>query len=365
MKPDFQEIVDQFNFEGNFLSAEPHGLGHINDTYIATFKTNGSPRQYILQRINHHVFRDPEGLMSNIQAVTSHLQQKISSMGGDPKRETLTLIPAVDGNYYIRTDEGDYWRGYLFINNARTYESIENPGHVYHAGLAFGNFQKLLSDFSSEKLIETIPDFHNTRKRYEAFLESVENDAMNRAKSSNAEVEFVKQRVTDTSVLVDKLRNGELPERITHNDTKFNNVMIDNETGAGVCVIDLDTVMPGLSLYDFGDAIRTLANPATEDERDLSQVKFDLQIFDIYTHGYLDSVSEELTPQEIDYLPFSASLMTLECGIRFLTDHLQGDQYFKISREDHNLDRCRTQFKMVADMEEQLDAMQSTVEKYR
>jgi Ser/Thr protein kinase RdoA (MazF antagonist) len=365
MKPDFDRIVDQFNFEGEFATAEPYGIGHINDTYIANFAINGSSRRYILQRINHHVFRDPPGLMSNIEAVTTHLRQKIISAGGDPERETLTLIPTVDGNSFIQTDQGEYWRGYLFINNARTYESIENPDHVFHAASAFGNFQKLLSDYPSENLIETIPDFHNTSKRFKAFTESVEKDELNRGRLSKEEIEFVMQRVSDTSILVEKIEKGELPERITHNDTKFNNVMIDNETGTGVCVIDLDTVMPGLSLYDFGDAIRTLANPAAEDERDLSLVNFDFQVFDLYTHGYLDAVGNELTSQEKDYLAFSAILMTLECGIRFLTDHLQGDKYFKIHREDHNLDRCRTQFKLVLDMETHFDEMQRIVEKYR
>jgi hypothetical protein len=271
----------------------------------------------------------------------------------------------VDEKFYIRTEEGDYWRGYLFINNARTYESVENLDHVYHAAKAFGNFQNLLSDYPSENLFVTIPDFHNTQKRFGTFVESVEKDELNRARLSKPEIEFVTQRVKDTSVLVDKLRKGELPERITHNDTKFNNVMIDNDTGAGVCVIDLDTVMPGLSLYDFGDAIRSLANPAAEDERDLSLVNFDLQRFDYYTRGYLDAVGEVLTPEEIKNLPFSAILMTLECGMRFLTDHLQGDIYYKIQRKNQNLDRCRTQFKMVADMEEQFDDMVRIVEGYR
>jgi hypothetical protein len=365
MKPDFQEIVQEFDFKGDFSSAESYGEGHINDTYIANFKVNGSTQRYILQRINHHVFRDPEGLMSNIQDVTAHLRGKIKIAGGDPKRESLTLIPTVDEKFYIRTEEGDYWRGYLFINNARTYESVENLDHVYHAAKAFGNFQNLLSDYPSENLFVTIPDFHNTQKRFGTFVESVEKDELNRARLSKPEIEFVTQRVKDTSVLVDKLRKGELPERITHNDTKFNNVMIDNDTGAGVCVIDLDTVMPGLSLYDFGDAIRSLANPAAEDERDLSLVNFDLQRFDYYTRGYLDAVGEVLTPEEIKNLPFSAILMTLECGMRFLTDHLQGDIYYKIQRKNQNLDRCRTQFKMVADMEEQFDDMVRIVEGYR
>jgi hypothetical protein len=365
MKPNFQEIIRHFKFEGEFSSANPYGEGHINDTYLAVFEENGAIHQYILQRINHNIFLNPEGLMHNIEVVTSHLSRKIKTNGGDPRRETLTLIPTVDGNSYIRSEEGNYWRGYLFINDARTFEVVENLDHVYHAAVAFGNFQNLLSDYPSEQLIETIPDFHNTRVRFETFIEAVESDDLNRALSAKPEIDFLMQRAKDTSVLVDMLERGELPERITHNDTKFNNVMIDNETGVGVCVIDLDTVMPGLSLFDFGDAIRSLANPAAEDERDLSLVQFDLEIFDMYTKGYLEVVGDVLTPAEIRHLPFSAVLMTLESGMRFLTDHLHGDEYFKIHRENQNLDRCRTQFKMVEDMELRYDQMAGIVEKYR
>jgi hypothetical protein len=365
MKPNIQEIVRRFRLEGDFSSVKPYGVGHINDTYLAIFKANGSIQRYILQRINHNVFLNPEGLMRNIEAVTSHLSKKIESFGGDPRRETLTLIPTVDDNCYLLTEEGDYWRGYLFIDNASTYEIVESLDHVFNAAKAFGNFQNLLSDYPSNQLIETIPNFHNTRVRLETFIEAVDNDDMNRASSSKPEIEFVQQRVKEASVLVDMFEQGELPERITHNDTKFNNVMIDNETGEGVCVIDLDTVMPGLSLYDFGDAIRTLTNPASEDERDLSLVQVDLEIFDYYTHGYLDAVGDVLTPMEIKHLPFAAILMTLECGMRFLTDHLQGDKYFKIHRDNQNLDRCRTQFKLVEGMELEFDHMERIVDKYR
>jgi hypothetical protein len=303
--------------------------------------------------------------MCNIKAVTRHLRQKILAAGGDPQRETLTLIPTRDENSYFRTEEGDYWRGYIFINNARTYECVENIDHVYHAAKAFGNFQKLLSDYPPGELIETIPNFHNTRKRFETFLEVLEKDECDRAGSARPEIEFVLSRKSDVSVLVDKLEKGELPERITHNDTKFNNVLIDDATGKGVCVIDLDTVMPGLALYDYGDAIRSLANTAAEDERDLSLVNFDLRIFDYFTRGYMDSIGEVLTPQEAAYLSFSAILMTFECGMRFLTDHLQGDQYFKIHRSGQNLDRCRTQFKLVADMENRLEEMERIAAQYR
>jgi thiamine kinase-like enzyme len=365
MEPDFKDIVQQFTFEGDFSSAISYGTGHINDTYIASFDDSGSTRRFILQRINHHIFLNPEGMMKNIEAVTAHLGRKIEIAGGDPQRESLTLIPTIDGNSFLLTEQGDYWRGYLFINNARTYEIVENLDHVYSAGQAFGNFQSLLSDYPSEKLIETIPNFHHTGKRYQAFVEAVEKDERKRVNSCESDIDFVYQRGNDTSALVDMLTQGELPERITHNDTKFNNVMIDNESGEGVCVIDLDTVMPGLSLYDFGDAIRSLANSAAEDEPDLTKVNFDLDIYDRYTRGYLDAVGNLLTEAEIENMPFSAILMTLECGMRFLTDHLQGDTYFKINRENHNLDRCRTQFKMVADMEEQFDEMVRIVDKYQ
>ena len=359
------KVVNQFQFVGSLSKAELIGTGHINDTFLVEFNKNGSMKCYILQRINLHVFRNPEGMMGNIEAVTSHLRHKIKSSGGDPEREALSLIPTINGDSYCLTEEGEYWRGYLFISNARTYEIIENVDHAYHAGAAFGKFLRWLSDYPAHNLIETIPDFHHTRKRFETFVAAADKDELNRAHLVKDEIKFVLQREKEVSILVDAHASGELPLRITHNDTKFNNVMIDDESGAGVCVIDLDTVMPGLSLYDFGDAIRTLANPAAEDEADLSLVNFDLQIFDLYTHGYLDAVGNVLTSQEKDHLAFSAILMTLECGMRFLTDHLQGDEYFKIYREDHNLDRCRTQFKLVADMETHFDEMQKIVEKYR
>lgn len=365
MMTDFNEIVRHFEFKGDFSSAEQHVVGHINDTYLARFTEQDLTNYYILQRINHQVFQDPEGLMSNIQAVTQHLRQKINFVGGDPERETLTLIPSRDGNFFIRTDAGDYWRGYNYIDNARTYEAAENIEQVYQAARTFGNFQNLLIDYPSEELIETIPDFHNTRKRFENFLDALEKDELNRAQSSRPEIEFVLKREKYVSVLVDELEAGQLPERVTHNDTKFNNVLIDDQTGAGVCVIDLDTVMPGLTLYDFGDAIRSLSNSAAEDECDLAKVRFDLQVFDVFTRGYLESVGGMLNSREKDYLPLSAVMMTLECGTRFLTDYLLGDQYFKIQRVSQNLDRCRTQFKLVADMENQFDAMQKIVEKYR
>ena len=366
MAPGFSAIVGQFQFEGEFVEASPYGFGHINDTYAARFRQgNGAVRRYILQRINHNVFKKPEELMQNVAAVTAHLRQKIVAAGGDPDRETLTLISTVDGATFYRAPDGNYWRAYVFIEGARTYQVIESLEHVYNGARALGNFQRLLSDFPAERLYETIPGFHHTARRFAAFVAAVERDVVNRARSVGPEITFVIQRADETSVLVDMLERGELPQRVTHNDTKFNNVMIDDQTGEGVCVIDLDTVMPGLSLYDFGDAVRSGANSAAEDERDLAKIHVDLEVFDRFAHGYLDAARDFLTPTELDYLPFSARLMTLECGMRFLADYLSGDVYFKIHRENQNLDRCRTQFKIVADMEEKHERMQAIVDKYR
>jgi hypothetical protein len=365
MNTDLKDIIPNFQFEGVFVSASIYGSGHIHDTYVVVFHTGGDPRRYILQRINHYVFRDPEGVMRNIQLVTTHLRRKIIAAGGDPQRETLNLIPTRDGNIYYRTDAGDYWRGYAFIEGARTYDFAGNPDYVYNAAKAFGNFQNMLSDLPSEQLVETIPNFHHTGLRYQTFLVAVDNDVAKRARFCQPEIDFVNKRAEMTSILTDMLANAEVPERVTHNDTKFNNVMIDDQTGEGICIVDLDTVMPGLSLYDFGDAIRSIANTAAEDETDLSRVNFDREVYRYYSHGYLDAAGEILTHREIEQMPFSAILMTLECGIRFLTDHLQGDNYYKIHRQNHNLDRCRTQFKLVCDMEEQFDLMTEIIEKYR
>jgi Ser/Thr protein kinase RdoA (MazF antagonist) len=366
MKPDFRAIVAQFTFEGEFLEAQRCGIGHINGTYAARFrKTDGTVHRYILQRINHEVFKRPEELMHNIEKVTVHLRKKIIAAGGDPERETLNLVPTVDGRAFYKTAEGDYWRAYIFIEGAQTYQVVAHLDHFYNAGKAFGKFQQLVSDFPAEQLYETIPDFHHTPKRFDAFVRSVESDARNRAQAARAEIEFVQQRAEEMPVLVDLLSRGELPRRITHNDTKFNNVMIDDETGEGICVVDLDTVMPGLPLYDFGDAIRSGANPAAEDEPDLAKVCMDLDLYESFARGYLETARDFLTPTEIAYLPFSARLMTLECGMRFLADYLDGDVYFGIHRPGHNLDRCRAQFKMVQDMEEKFEQMVRIVERYR
>jgi len=365
MISDIPEVVNNFQFKGKFLEANPYGFGHINDTYSAWFRnSNGVGHRYLLQRINHNVFKKPAELMQNIERVTTHLQKKIIAAGGNPERETLNLIPTTGDKSFYVTSTGNYWRAYIFVEDALAYQVVENPDHIYNAAKAFGKFQKFLSDFPAGQLHDTIPNFHHTAKRLEAFTAAVAKDTENRAGRVKPEIEFVAQHADEVPVLVKLFEQGQLPRRVTHNDTKFNNVMIDEATQEGLCVIDLDTVMPGLSLYDFGDSVRTGAATAAEDEQDLSKVGIGLEIFERLTHGYLEVARDVLTPAEIEYLPFSARLMTLECGIRFLTDYLSGDVYFKIHREHHNLDRARTQFKMVKDMESKFDRMTDIVGKY-
>ncbi|MBN1874056.1 MAG: aminoglycoside phosphotransferase family protein [Anaerolineae bacterium] len=365
MEFNLSEIVKHFQLDGQFVDAKLYGFGHINDTYEVCLKNGADTMQhYVLQRINHHVFKDPEKVMHNVIAVIAHLRNKIIAEGGDPDRETLNIIPTANGKTLYRTEDGYYWRAYVFITGAQSYQVVENLTQVYHAGRAFGRFQYLLCDFPTDQLFETIPDFHHTRKRFDTFVEAVEKDVQNRARTVRSEIAFVEQRVHDTTVLIDLLEQGELPLRVTHNDTKFNNVMLDERTSEGVCVIDLDTVMPGLSLYDFGDFVRSAANPAMEDEPDVSKVYLDLEIFRHLTRGYMEEARSFLTPLEIDYLPFSAKLIALELGMRFLTDHLNGDTYFKVHRVNHNLDRCRTQFKLVCDIEENFQRMTEIVAQY-
>ena len=362
--PELDRICSAFQCPGTWISSCPIPSGHINDTYCSEFEDAGRRVKYVNQRINHLVFREPESLMENIDRVTRFARERIVAAGGDPARETLTIVPTRDGRTFHRTPEGTYWRMFLFIDGARTYDRVEDVRHVYAASKAFGNFQKMLASLPGGRLHETIPDFHHTRKRYQAFLAAVEHDPVGRAAGVGPEIAFVQAREKDCGVVVDGLAAGRIPERVTHNDTKLNNVMIDNRTGQGICVIDLDTVMPGSVLYDFGDSVRLGAATAAEDERDLAKVGFDIAMFDRLAAGYLDATRDFLTPAETELLAFSAKLLTLECGIRFLTDHLKGDVYFKIHRPGHNLDRARTQFKMVDEMESQTPAMEAVVKRY-
>ena len=357
--------IDAYAFPGEYAGVLPYGCGHINDTYaVYTQLPEGGEKRYLLQKINKNVFKKPDELMKNIVGITAYLRQSILKSGGDPERETINLIKTAKGKDYFVDEEDEYWRCYQFIEDTLTLQIVEEPQDMFEAARVFGSFQRRLAGYPADTLFETIPGFHDTRNRFEQFRKAVEEDVLNRAGSVKDEIEFVFRRQNEVGLLVDLAQKGELPIRVTHNDTKLNNVLMDKNTKKGICAVDLDTVMPGLSLYDFGDAIRFGANTAAEDEKDLSKVWMEESLFEAYAKGYLQEAGSSLTDKEIELLPAGAKLMTFECGIRFLTDYLQGDTYFKIHRENHNLDRCRTQFKLVSDMEKKWDAMHAIVKKY-
>ena len=323
------EAIANFDYEGKLLSKEPFGSGHINDTYLLKYEISEMGiLKVILQRMNREIFTNPVELMENVVGVTTFLRKKIIENGGDPERETLNVIPAKDGKPYYVDSKGEYWRSYVYITDASSYDQVEKPEDFYESAVAFGHFQRMLADYPAETLNETIKGFHDTRARFQVFKDTVAKDVCGRA----AEV--------------------------------LNNIMIDDKTGKGICVIDLDTVMPGLAMNDFGDSIRFGASTAAEDETDLSKVSCSMDLFEIYVKGFLEGCDGKLTKKEVELLPMGAKVMTFECGMRFLTDYLDGDHYFKIHREKHNLDRCRTQFKLVADMEKKWDIMQEIVAKY-
>ena len=360
------EAINSFEYEGKLLSWQPYGSGHINDTYLLVFEIGKMGRmKVILQRMNKEIFTNPEELMENVVGVTSYLRGKIIENGGDPDRETLNLIPAKDGKQYFVDSQGEYWRSYIFITDATSYDQVEKPEDFYESAVAFGHFQRLLADYPAETLHETIKGFHDTKARFQVFKEAVEKDVCGRAADVQKEIDFVLAHEDVANVFGDLQAKGEIPLRVTHNDTKLNNIMIDNITGKGICVIDLDTVMPGLAMNDFGDSIRFGASTAAEDEQDLSKVSCSMELFEIYVKGFLEGCGGRLTQREVELLPMGAKVMTFECGMRFLTDYLEGDHYFKIHREGHNLDRCRTQFKLVEDMEAKWDTMQEIVKKYQ
>lgn len=366
LKHDLTKIVPFFRFRGKFVGAEPWGSGHINDTYRLKIEQGGRDLYYIIQRINNKVFPHVPEMMHNIERVTKHLRKKIEAIpGGDYSREALCLVYTLDDKPYYLDPEGNYWRVYVFVENASTMDYVSSPSQAYEAARAFGKFQCMLQDLPGEPLFEVIPGFHHTPKRFEKFLKALEADALGRAASARSEIDFALARRESTSVVVDMLASGQLPGRVTHNDTKINNVMLNDSDGRGICVIDLDTVMPGSVLYDFGDEVRTSTVNAAEDEKDLSKVRFSLEYFSELVRGYLESAGDFLTPDEIRLLSFSGRLITFEIGLRFLTDYLEGDVYFKVHREGHNLDRCRTQFEMVRQMEELRDDMEAIVAKYQ
>lgn len=346
------DILSRFALDTAAVTCDRYGCGHINETYLTV---TGSGRRYILQKINHHIFRDVPGLMGNISAVTGYLRERAE----DP-RGVMTLVPTLEGGTYLSHADGSFWRVYDFVEGSLCLQAPETPEDFYESAVAFGSFQQQLKDFPAATLCEVIPNFHNTVDRYRLFREALEADAFGRAREVQPEIAFVLAREAEAATLVDLLAQGRLPLRVTHNDTKLNNVMLDAATRKPLCVIDLDTVMPGLSLYDFGDSIRFGAATAAEDEKDLSKMEMDLSLFETYTRGFL-SACPGLTDTEREMLPMGAKLMTLECGVRFLTDYLSGDVYFNTHYAGQNLDRARTQFKLVADMEEKWDRMAQIV----
>lgn len=354
-----ESIVNQFKVVGDVIEVRPYGNGLINGTYLITCFDGDNKNRYILQMINSNVFKQPEHVMENILKVTDFLRKKVET-----SREVLTVVHTRDDGYYRYDNDGHLWRMYEFIEDSICLDRPEFLEDFYQAGLAFGKFQRYLSDFSPECLHETIPDFHNTPKRYENFLKAVEQDKMGRAKDVADEIEFVKARKDFYSVLIDSNKKGELSVRVSHNDTKMNNVMLDYDSRRALCVIDLDTIMPGFSVTDFGDAIRFGASTAAEDEKDLSKVWLDINLFEIYTKGFIKGCGGQLPKSEIMLLPEGAKMMTIECGMRFLTDYLEGDTYFKTDYSEHNLVRFRTHMKLVLDMEEKWDKMKRIVTRF-
>ncbi len=352
------EIIEQFSIKGEYIGSYVINDGHINDTFVVEFEDElCNISSYLLQVINTNIFKEPDKLMENIVGVTSYLRKIVKSNGGDVERETLRVFPAKDGRPYYCDSEGKCWRCYNFIKDAYTCQLIDDPKVFYNSAKAFGRFQRMLADYPIDTLHTTIPDFHDTVKRFEALEAAVQKNAAGRVHTVERELGFAFARKSDAGKLLELLNKNKLPLRVTHNDTKLNNVMFDKTTNEGICVVDLDTVMPGLSLYDFGDSIRFGANTADENERDIEKVSLSLELYEMYTKGYLEAAGNSLCKNEVDNLAFSSKLMTYECGIRFLTDYINGDTYFKINNPDDNLVRCHTQFALVADIERKLDKM--------
>ena len=353
MEPILQQVLSSFALEGRPSSCERYGCGHINETYLVTEDTG---RRYILQKLSNRAFPDIAGLQENVAAVTRHLHSKTENPYG-----ALTLIPTKDGKTWVHLGENSDWRLYDYVEGSICLQAPECPEDFYQSAIAFGTFQQQLSDFPAETLHETIKNFHNTPDRYRLFREALARDPLGRAASVQPEIDFALAHEEIGGQLTAMRKAGELPLRVTHNDTKLNNVMLDAKTRTPLCVIDLDTTMPGLSAYDFGDSIRFGAATAAEDEKDLSKMTIDLDLYRIFTRGFL-TACPGLTENERKALPLGALTMTLECGIRFLTDYLDGDHYFGIHYPEHNLDRARTQFKLVSEMEKHWDAMAKIVE---
>jgi hypothetical protein len=357
-------IIANFQHSGTFTRAYPYGSGHINDTYkVETLEDN--QHNYILQRINHNVFKDVPGLMENVERVTKHIRTKLDKIeDSNPEREALTVIPAQDGQSYFKDEEGNFWRMYIFIWDNRSYDLVDSPEKAYEGGKMFGKFQAMLADLPGKPLNETIPNFHNIEWRLDTFEEILQEDTVGRASGIPDEIKFVRDRAEEMKTILNLGREGKIPLRITHNDTKFNNVLLDQDD-KGLCVIDLDTVMPGYVHYDFGDSIRTSTNTGAEDEADLSKVEMDIRLFEAYARGFLEQTKDTLNDVEIDHLAFAGKLFPFIIGLRFLTDYVDGDNYFKIKHDGHNLQRSRAQFKLLQSMERQYEEMKSIIEKLR
>jgi Ser/Thr protein kinase RdoA (MazF antagonist) len=359
-----KEISKKFQIYGEILHAETFKIGHINETYSATYSQGGTRVRYIHQKVNKNVFKNPGAVMRNVMRVTTHILKKLEIQDvRHLTRRCLIVIPTRDGRSFYQTDEGEVWRTFVFIEGVETFEAVQSPEQAFQAGRAFGEFQRLLVDLPGERLFETIPDFHNTRKRVGALQQAIQKDHNNRARDAREEIEFARQHEAIADVILKAMAKKKIPERITHNDTKFNNVMLDVLTGESMCVVDLDTVMPGCALYDFGDMVRATTSSTLEDELDLSKVKMQMPMFKKLAEGYLSSAGQFLSKAEKSYIALSGKLISFELGVRFLTDYLSGDNYFRIHRPAHNLDRCRTQFKLVESIERQEDAMQAYVNK--
>lgn len=361
-----REIANRFAVRGDFLGVDQIESGHINSTYCVSFRRrNGATRRVIIQSINSHVFPRPHEVMANVEKVTQHINERVLRVRKDLGGQTLNLLPTREGGFWFDDVDGTVWRCYNCIEGCVTYDVVENTRQAYEAARAFGAFQDLVSDLDASTIYETIPNFHHTRLRFERLMQAAAADSHGRLSSVRAELDFIRERENTVGILLDMAASGTIPSRVTHNDTKINNVMIDAQSDEAVCVIDLDTVMPGLSLYDFGDLVRSAVSPAAEDETDLSQVQMRMPVFEALVEGYLGAALGFLNDAEIDHLAHSGKLMTLEVGIRFLTDFLEGDVYFRTKRPGHNLDRCRTQLKLVEHIEAQQAAMESFVRKVR
>ncbi len=359
---DPQSAVKGFCIYGDLVDVKPFGTGHINDTFLATFNQGGTLLHYTLQHINTNIFKDPVGLMDNVRRVTEHSFRRLAETNAsEPSRKTLKLIPTCKGDVLHFDEQGQAWRCYVFVEDTYTVDIVDSEQSAFEAARAFARFQGLLADMPGERLNETIPHFHDTPKRYRDFHAALEADKVGRAKEVQREIDFALSQEATAGKLVDLMKSGDMPERATHNDTKINNVLLDKTTGEGICVIDLDTLMPGSALYDFGDMVRSATLNMAEDSKDYKNVVCRANIFEALARGFL-SGGDFLTPCEKSCMTFGGALMTLECGVRFLTDYLDGDNYFKIHRPEHNLDRCRTQFALVQSINEQHDKLQGFVD---